>query len=80
VLNIAEGSTGLSDAEQARFVGIAVRSLLETVAARHVVERRRYIPDNDDLLRKMDAAAKMLARKLQNMRKSLLGDEDQAAR
>ena len=32
VLNIAEGSTSQSDAEQARFLGLAVRSLLETVA------------------------------------------------
>jgi four helix bundle protein len=27
-LNIAEGSTGQTDAEQARFVGLAIRSLL----------------------------------------------------
>jgi four helix bundle protein len=31
-LNIAEGSTGQSDAEQARFLGMALRSLIETVA------------------------------------------------
>ena len=31
-LNIAEGSTGQTDAEQARFLGLALRSLLETVA------------------------------------------------
>ena len=30
VLNIAEGSTGQSDAEQARFLGMAVRSVFET--------------------------------------------------
>lgn len=32
VLAIAEGSTSQSDAEQRRFLGMAVRSLLETVA------------------------------------------------
>lgn len=32
VLNIAEGSTGQSDAEQNRFLGLALRSYLETVA------------------------------------------------
>jgi four helix bundle protein len=32
VLNIAEGSTSQSDAEQGRFVGIAMRLLVETVA------------------------------------------------
>ena len=31
-LNIAEGSTSLSDIEQARFLEIAIRSLIETVA------------------------------------------------
>ena len=40
-LNIAEGSTGQSDAEQARFLTISVRSLVETVACQHVI-RRRY--------------------------------------
>lgn len=30
-LNIAEGSTGQSDPEQARFLGMAIRSLIETV-------------------------------------------------
>lgn len=31
-LNIAEGSTGQTDAEQKRFLGLALRSLIETVA------------------------------------------------
>ena len=31
-LNIAEGSQGQSDAEQARFLGMSLRSLIETVA------------------------------------------------
>ena len=31
-LNIAEGSTGQSDPEQNRFLGLALRSLIETVA------------------------------------------------
>jgi four helix bundle protein len=32
VLNIAEGSTGQSDSEQNRFLGMAMRSYLESVA------------------------------------------------
>jgi len=43
VLNIAEGSTSQSDAEQARFLGMAIRSLLETVACWDLVERRDYL-------------------------------------
>ena len=32
VLNIAEGSTGQTDPEQNRFLGLALRSYLETIA------------------------------------------------
>lgn len=39
-LNIAEGSTGLSDTEQARFLGYALRSLLETVAGQQTLKPR----------------------------------------
>ena len=38
-LNIAEGSTGQSDAEQARFLGMALRSLIETIACQHLIHR-----------------------------------------
>lgn len=41
-LNIAEGSTSQSDAEQRRFLGMAIRSLIETVACLHLSERRSY--------------------------------------
>ena len=44
-LNIAEGSTGQTDAEQARFVGIALRSLVETVACQHIINRRKYLSE-----------------------------------
>ncbi len=36
-LNIAEGSTGQSDREQARFLSMSIRSLLETVACQHII-------------------------------------------
>lgn len=42
-LNIAEGSTGQSNAEQARFLGLAIRSLTETVACQHLIHRRRNL-------------------------------------
>lgn len=44
VLNIAEGSTGQTDAEQNRFLGLALRSYLETIACYDLIERRAYIP------------------------------------
>jgi four helix bundle protein len=43
VLNIAEGSTGQTDLEQNRFLGLAVRSYLETVACMDLIERRKYL-------------------------------------
>ena len=47
VLNIAEGSTGQSDAEQNRFLGHALRSYLETVACLDLIERRKYLLAKD---------------------------------
>lgn len=46
-LNIAEGSTGQSDKEQGRFLGMAIRSLLESVACVKLIKRRNYINKED---------------------------------
>jgi len=43
VLNIAEGSTGQSDPEQNRFLGLALRSYLETIACFDLIEQRAYV-------------------------------------
>jgi four helix bundle protein len=69
-LNIAEGSTGQSDAEQAKFLGYAIRSLVETVACLHHVKRRNYLEDAEPL-RKVYRHAEGLFAKLQAMRKSI---------
>ena len=47
VLNIAEGSTGQSNKEQKRFLSVAMRSYLETVACLDLIQRRGYILEND---------------------------------
>ena len=44
-LNIAEGSTGQSNAEQARFLGMAIRSLIETVACQKLILWRHYFSE-----------------------------------
>src|SRR5512138_3760218 len=62
-LNIAEGSQGQSDAEQARFLGMAIRSVIETVACPQIIRRRGYLPD-EDLLLKMYEDSQLLAKKL----------------
>ncbi len=69
-LNIAEGSTGQSDAEQNRFLGLAVRSLIETVACQRLIKRRNYLND-DAILAKADLNAQTLAKKLHSFRRSL---------
>ena len=69
-LNIAEGSTGQSDAEQARFLGFAIRSLIETIACHHIVQRRGYIQDQA-LLTKIYEDSQVLAKKLQAFRKTV---------
>jgi four helix bundle protein len=69
-LNIAEGSTGQSDAEQARFLGMAIRSLVETVACQHLIRRRHYLSDESSI-DLVYSKSQLLARKLQSFRKSI---------
>jgi four helix bundle protein len=46
-LNIAEGSTGQSNAEFSRFLGYALRSNVEVVGCLHLAIRRNYISQGD---------------------------------
>ena len=69
-LNIAEGSTSQSDAEQARFLVLAIRSLIETVACRRLIERRGYGPETE-VAAQAEQQSEVLFRKLQAMRRLL---------
>ncbi len=71
-LNIAEGSTSQSDAEQRKFLGYAIRSLIETVACQHLINQRKYL-ENAELLREAYRFSEKLFIKLQAFRKSLNG-------
>lgn len=77
-LNIAEGSTGQTEPEQNRFLGLALRSLIETVACQRIIKRRKCLL-NDPALDKIDTEAEALAIKIQSFRKSL-GNTSHAAR
>jgi four helix bundle protein len=46
-LNIAEGSTGQSNAEFSRFIGYALRSDIEVVGCLHLARRRKIIFEDD---------------------------------
>lgn len=73
-LNIAEGCTGQTDAEQAWFLGLALRSLVETVACIHLIQRRNYGTDLEEL-RNLYRQADQLAARLQKFRNSLVPDQ-----
>jgi len=70
-LNIAEGSTSQSDPEQARFLSMAIRSALETVACQHIIQRRSLLQDAA-LLDQAYRSAETLVAKLHAMRKVLM--------
>jgi four helix bundle protein len=73
-LNIAEGSTGQTDAEQARFLGMAIRSALETIACQHIMRRRGMIQDSA-LLDSAYRQADTLVMKLIAMRRAISSDQ-----
>jgi four helix bundle protein len=68
-LNIAEGSTGQSSAEQNRFLGLAVRSYIETVACLDIISRRNYL-SGDELAETISLGHRLFV-KLQAFRNSL---------
>ena len=70
-LNIAEGSTGQSDAEQNRFLSMAIRSLIETVACQRLIVRRKYVSDRA-FMEKLDVQAQDLVKRLHAFRKALV--------
>jgi len=69
VLNIAEGSTSQTDAEQSRFLGMALRSLVETIACQQIIVRRCYVP-KEELSRNSETSHQLFI-KIQAMRKAL---------
>ncbi len=73
-LNIAEGSTGQTDSEQARFLGLAIRSLIETIAYQRIISRRKLLKDENQL-GEANRRAQVLAAKLHKMRKTLVPEK-----
>ncbi|MCC5905948.1 MAG: four helix bundle protein [Balneolaceae bacterium] len=69
-LNIAEGSTSQSDAQQSKFIGYAIRSLIEVIACIRIIERRNYLHDSQ-VKNKTEVFCHNLFIKLQAFRNSL---------
>jgi four helix bundle protein len=68
-LNIAEGSTGQSDPEQARFLSYAIRSGIEVVTCLHIGRRRGII--SNDKFNEHHSKVESLVISLQSMKKSI---------
>jgi four helix bundle protein len=73
-LNIAEGSTGQTDSEQARFLGPAIRSLIETIACQQIISRRKLLQDQGHL-NQADERAQILAAKLHPLRRTIAPEQ-----
>jgi len=69
VLNIAEGSADNSDIEFARFLGISIRSVYETVAAFDLAALYEYI--DQDIFEDIENRAQILVKQLASFRNSL---------
>jgi len=70
-LNIAEGSTGQSDAEQSRFLSFAIRSCIEVIACYRLIENRRYLELSKFNKSEFEELGAKLFNKLQAFRNSL---------
>ena len=68
-LNIVERSTGQTDPEQSRFLGMAIRSLIETVACQRLISRPIYVNDQK-MMEQLDRQAQELTMRLHAFRRS----------
>jgi four helix bundle protein len=71
--NIAEGSTGQSDPEQERFLGYAIRSLVECAACYRLAQRRGYLAE-DLSSANLETQMESLIRKPQSFRRAVQGN------
>ncbi len=68
-LNIAEGSTGQTNAEFKQFIGYATRSAIEVVGCLYIGKRRHLIAEAP--FQKLYAETETLVKMLQALRRSL---------
>ncbi len=68
-LNIAEGSTGQTDAQFSQFLGYAIRSGVEVVTCLYLAKKRGFI--NDEIFGKLYKDANLLIRSTQALRNTL---------
>jgi four helix bundle protein len=71
VLNIAEGCTGQSNREFARFLGYALRSAIEVVSCLFIAKRKIYI--EEETFRKFYWEYEELTKMITTLRRGLYG-------
>jgi four helix bundle protein len=69
VLNIAEGSTGLSKPEFKRFLTISLRSAIEVVACLFLAIKRNYI--TEEIFKKLYDSYEVLCKMITKLRDSI---------
>ncbi|UCD89500.1 MAG: four helix bundle protein, partial [Desulfobacterales bacterium] len=69
VLNIAEGSADVSDAEFARFLSISIRSVYETIAGFDLAAFYGFI--DEDINKKLEDRAHVIVKQLASFRNKL---------
>ena len=69
-LNIAEGSTSQTDAQQKQFIIYAIRSLTEVIACLRIIDRRNYCLESVTLF-ETNKICSQLFKRLQAFNKSL---------
>lgn len=69
VLNIAEGSTGQTDAEFKRFLNMSLRSAIEVVVCLFIARSRNYLEESNfkKLYDKYEVLCKMITRLLDSL-------------
>lgn len=68
-LNIAEGSTGQTNPEFRRFLGIALRSAIEVVACAQIAQRRKIISEEN--IQTISQLCEELVAKISALRKKI---------
>ena len=68
-LNIAEGSTGQTNAEFRQFIGYAIRSAIEVVSCLYIGKKRKLI--NENKFNQLYSTTEEVIKMLQGLRNSL---------
>lgn len=68
-LNIAEGSTGQSNAEFKQFIGYALRSAIEVVSCLHIGKKREIVKESN--FNELYSKSESIIRMLQALRNSI---------